>query len=163
MRNGRSLNLGFDYIDFFSRAGDPFEFASRATIYFHQLSPPIYPLSQLAAVLPVLQVSELFAQKYLASSLHRQSSFTWSSTTGATQTLTNVHGVHLIRRVVVIGYDSVAVSIAQLMPSVCIKVRGILLRPSNELQLGPVPTQVIIEGFSRFAKYLLGMGLDLAD
>jgi hypothetical protein len=163
VRNGRSLNLGFDYIDFFSRAGGPFEFANRTTIYFHQLSPAIYPLSQLAAVLPVLQVSELFTRKHLASSLHRQPPFTWSSTTGATQILTNVHGVHLIRRVVVIGYDSVTVSIAQLMPSVCIKVRGILLRPSNELQLGPVPTQVIIEAFSQFAKYLLGMGLDLAD
>ena len=80
-----------------------------------------------------------------------------------TQILTEVHGVHLIRRLVVIGYNSTAVSIAQPMVSVLAKIREIPLRFSGELRFGLALTQVITEGFSRFVKYLLCMGLGLAD
>lgn len=74
-------------------------------------------------------------------------------TAGAAQTLINVQHVLPGQRVVVIGIDPLAVSVAQLMAAIGIDVKGVLLPPSNGLQYGVTTTREAINVLAHASHY----------
>jgi sarcosine oxidase subunit alpha len=74
-------------------------------------------------------------------------------TAGAAQTLINANGVLPGRRVVMIGVDPLALSVAQLMAVVGAQVQGIFLPPANGLQLGSSTPQTAIETVAKASNY----------
>jgi len=74
-------------------------------------------------------------------------------TAGAAQTLINVQQVLPGRRVVVIGIDPLAVSVAQLMAAIGVDVKGVLLPPSNGLQYGVTTTREAINVLAHVSHY----------
>ena len=74
-------------------------------------------------------------------------------TAGAAQTLINVQQVLPGRRVVVIGIDPLAISVAQLMTTIGVDVKGVLLPPSNGLQYGVTTTREAINVLAHVSHY----------
>lgn len=74
-------------------------------------------------------------------------------TAGAAQTLINVYQVLPGRKAAFIGIDPLNISVAQLMKKAGADILGVVLPPSNGLQLGPTKPKEAIKDMARFANY----------
>jgi NADPH-dependent 2,4-dienoyl-CoA reductase/sulfur reductase-like enzyme len=83
-------------------------------------------------------------------------------TSGAAQTLINVHRIMPGFRSVVIGIDPLSLSVAQLMNAIGIHVLGVFLPPANGLQFGPSSPQAAIQALSGFSSHAPSIKLTLA-
>jgi len=71
-------------------------------------------------------------------------------TSGAAQTMLNVHRILPGKCAAVIGVDPLSMSAAYLMAKAGIEVLGVFLPPDNGLQFGPVLTRAAIQELARF-------------
>jgi sarcosine oxidase subunit alpha len=72
-------------------------------------------------------------------------------TAGAAQNLINVHRILPGRQAVVVGIDPLSLAVAQLLVTVGANVRGVLLPPANDFQMGSTTPKAAIKALGRLS------------